>query len=1152
MPGFTEIKNHVAVIFTALPVEYNAVREHLKCLEENVHPQGTIYEQGIFSSSNQSWEVGIAEIGEGNEQAALEVERAIQYFNPSIILFVGVAGGVKDDVKIGDVVVASKVYGYESGKAGDTFKPRPAVSSPNYKMINRARAEARKGDWLQRIGELMPNPSPNIFVKPIAAGGKVLNSTRSAAYELIKSNYEDTLAVEMEGYGFLKAAYANQNVDALVIRGISDLIDEKEKADKAGSQKIASHHASAFAFEILAKSHIVPINSEQHEYPEHFSPEKTAVIDEKIKENDLSSDSKTPATTKDSDSKTVQLSHSQTVQEPKAAISNVPYSRNLRFTGREEKLKQIREALLADNTVAVSQPVAVCGLGGIGKTQTAVEYTYRYRTEYEFIFWVKADSEDSIISDYVGIAKLLNLPVKNDSDLNNIVSAVLNWFRTHENWLLVIDNADDISFVKRYLPPDPKEHILLTARLRVFDALDITKSVDMEAMSPEEAKSFLLKRTVRANLNQSELEALDKLVNELGYLPLALEQAGAFIHANNSSFKDYLASYNIRGLKLLEKSPIDKSKYPESISTTWLMNFDEVKKKSEVSADVLYASAFLNPNGIPAEIYHKSSDELGPLISSIFNEVDTDPLVYDEVLKPLWQYSLINREIGCHTYDIHRLVQAVIRDGMEKSEQKLWAERVVKAVNRTFPDVEYINWELCDKLLPHAQICAEYIKLWGLETEESARLLNKAGLYLHKRARFKESESLFKSSVEISFKDSESLFKSSLEIREKVLKPEHFDISESLNNLGELYIDIGRYSKAELLFLRALEIQENTLNSNDPAIAKSLNNLGEVYRYSGRYSEAEPLYTRALEITERALGPDHPDVGTRLNNLALLYSYLGMYSEAEPLYVRASEITERALGSEHPTVSIRLNNLAELYRNSGRYSEAEPLYVRALEITEKALGSEHPDVGIRLNNLALLYSNLGRYSEAEPLYTRALEITERTLGPEHPDVGTCLNNLAELYRNSGRYSEAEPLYTRALEITERALGPDHPDVGTRLNNLALLYSNLGRHSEAEPLYTRALEIAERALGPEHPNVGTCLQNLAIFYYEQRKYLKARSYCEQAIKVVEKTKGKNSLELASLLESYAFMLDKMRKNREATTKRNRAKRIRSNIEKENKK
>ncbi|MGB9939094.1 tetratricopeptide repeat protein [Methanosarcina sp.] len=869
------------------------------------------------------------------------------------------------------------------------------------------------------------------------------------------------------------------------------------------------------------------------------------------------------------------LISSETEQESKATISNIPYLRNPRFTGRENKLEQIHEAFHLGKTVAISQPVAVCGLGGIGKTESAVEYTYRYYDEYEFIFWVKADSEDAIVSSYGDIAKLLDLPVKNDSDLNNIVSAVLNWFRIHANWLLVFDNADDISFIKRYLPPEPKGHILLTSRLRVFDTLNITKLIDMEEMSPEEAKSFLLKRTGRTDLNLSELEALEKLVHDLGCLPLALEQAGAYINANNSSFKDYLVSYKIRGLKLLEKSTIDKSKYPESISTTWLMNFEKVKKASEVSADFLFVSAFLNPSEIPSEIFYKGANELGPLISVEFAEADTDPLVFDEILNPLWQYSLINRGAGSHTYNIHRLVQAVLKDGMEESEQKLWAERVVKAVNRAFPEVEYKNWELCDKLLPHSQTCAEYIGLWNIENEESAKLLNATGSYLHKRARFKESE---------------ALLRSSLEIRKKILEPEHFDISESLNNLAELYISLGKYFEAEPFFVRALKIRENTLNSDDPAIAESLNNLAEFYRilgrYSeaellnmnslkiretvlksndpaiaesldnlagvykdlGRYSEAEPLYIRALETTEKALGTEHPFVGTRLNNLAGVYKNLGRYSEAEPLYTRALEITEKALGPRHPDVGTCLDNLAGVYENLGRYSQAEPLCTRALEITENALGTEHPDVGTRLNNLAGLYEDLGRYSEAESLCVRALKITEKALGTEHPDVGIRLNNLAGVYKNLGRYYEAEPLYTRALEITEKALGPRHPDVGNRLNNLAALYENLGRHSQAEPLYTRALEITENALGSIHPVVGIYLKNIAIFFHNQKKYIKARPFYERAIEVVEKTKGENSLELASLLESYASLLNNMKRNREATRISNRAKGIRSKIEK----
>jgi nucleoside phosphorylase len=241
-----------AVILTALLLEYQAVRAHLNCLQERTHPQGTIYERGTFTANGQTWDVGIVEIGAGNTGAALEAERAITYFSPDVILFVGVAGGIKD-VALGDVVASTKVYGYESGKAERTFKPRPEIGLSAYNLEQRARSEAKKADWLERLNSPIYDQIPRVFVAPIAAGEKVIASTKSQIFQFLQSNYGDAVAVEMEGLGFLEAARANHQVSALVIRGISDLIFNKTKADKEGYQEIASRHASAFAFEILAK-----------------------------------------------------------------------------------------------------------------------------------------------------------------------------------------------------------------------------------------------------------------------------------------------------------------------------------------------------------------------------------------------------------------------------------------------------------------------------------------------------------------------------------------------------------------------------------------------------------------------------------------------------------------------------------------------------------------------------------------------------------------------------------------------------------------------------------------------------------------------------------------------------------------------------------
>jgi nucleoside phosphorylase len=236
-----------ALILTALPAEHEAAVRHLANTREERHETGTQYEVGSFLS----WKVCVGQIAPGNSSAALETERAIAYFDPDIALFVGIAGGIKD-VKLGDVVAATKVYGYEGGADREHFQPRPDVGTSSYPLIQEAQIVARQEKWLARRHRDTSSAIPRAFVGPIAAGAKVIKSSRGSVATLIRESYGDTLAVEMEGEGFMRAAYTNR-VDGMVIRGISDLLDGKAEADSRGSQEVASDHAAAFAFELLAR-----------------------------------------------------------------------------------------------------------------------------------------------------------------------------------------------------------------------------------------------------------------------------------------------------------------------------------------------------------------------------------------------------------------------------------------------------------------------------------------------------------------------------------------------------------------------------------------------------------------------------------------------------------------------------------------------------------------------------------------------------------------------------------------------------------------------------------------------------------------------------------------------------------------------------------
>jgi tetratricopeptide (TPR) repeat protein len=731
-------------------------------------------------------------------------------------------------------------------------------------------------------------------------------------------------------------------------------------------------------------------------------------------------------------------------------IWNIPYPRNLFFTGREDELKSLHAQLQDHSSAAIGQTQAISGLGGIGKTSLAVEYAYRYYAEYTAILWMLADDLESLNTSYIEIARLLDLPEKEVKDQAIIVRAVKDWFRTHQRYLLIIDNADNPDVFSPFMPHVPGGHILITTRSTAVRRLNIASPLVLETLTPEQGALFLLHRVGLLATDASLVEASSEyqvqaqsISQELGGLPLALEQAGAYIEETGISLATYLQTYRQHRSQLLKQH--QPFTYPNPVATTWVISFNKVEQNNVIAADLLRFCAFLAPDAIPETIVTEGADALGPVLSSIA----ADTYLLDQASGALRAYSLIKRDPHEHTLTVHRLVQAVLRDSLDLTQQRTWAERVIAAMNKAISEPSLMRRQEWQLYLPQVYACSQLIDEYDLVSKETGWLLNQVGTMFRHYSRYVEAE---------------KMYERALRIQERVLGSEHPDTVTTLDNLATIAGIQRKYEEALHMYERALHIREQVLGPEHPDTAITVNGLALLYCDWRRYEESQQMYERALHIREQVLGPEHPDTATTLDNLAMLYRIWGKYEQSEPLFKRALLIREHSFGPDHPTTSSTLNNLAVLYRLQGKYEQAIPLFERAMRIREQTLGLAHPTTATAISNLAYLYRLQGEYEQSLQMYERALHIRGQVYGADHPKTTiTCLN-MGQLYRELTAYEQAEELIQRALTTHEHALGTEHPKVADILEEYASLLHDLGRDEEAERIEVRVQAIRLKYLG----------------------------------------------------------------------------------------
>jgi tetratricopeptide (TPR) repeat protein len=606
-------------------------------------------------------------------------------------------------------------------------------------------------------------------------------------------------------------------------------------------------------------------------------------------------------------------------------VWNLLLASNPNFTGRSAILDALHAGLTGSQGMV--RPQVIAGTGGVGKTQLAVEYAYQHRADYDTVWWIRAETTASLHADYAALAPEVGLAGSPDQDA--MVEAVRDWLERSSRWLLIFDNVEDPPATIPLLPRAGEGQLIMTSQQE--DDLDGRADlVPLDVLTEEEATQFLLTRT-----KETDLPAARQLAVTLGYLPLALEQAGAFIAQTKViTLARYLELFEQRNLELLARGR-PRGRPERTVDTTWDLSLQRLQQESPAAVELLNLLAFLAPEDLPWGLLANHADELPDALATAAR----DDLALAEVIGALQRYSLA--KVTGDGLSTHRLLQAVIRQGLNDDAQREWAAAAVQLLGATFPDdsADVRTWDDCQRLLSHALAVTGHAERPNVEPETTSWLLDRTATYLQGRALF---------------------------------------------------------TQAKLLFQRALAIAEGNLEPTDPTLGVRRTNLGILLQDLGDLSGAKSQFERTLEIDEAAYGPDHPEVATDRGNLGSVLQALGDLSGAKAQLERALAIDEAALGPDHPNVAIRRNNVGSVLQDLGDLSGAKAQLERALAIDEAALGPDHPNVAIRRNNLGSVLQDLGDLSGAKAQLERALAIDEAAYGPDHPTVRTLVANLASL------------------------------------------------------------------------------------------------------------------------------------------------------------
>ncbi|KAI0857353.1 P-loop containing nucleoside triphosphate hydrolase protein [Xylaria cubensis] len=810
-------------------------------------------------------------------------------------------------------------------------------------------------------------------------------------------------------------------------------------------------------------------------------------------------------------------------ETPPKPSSFIPFCRDSHFIERKTILDRIKQACSSSPSRA-----ALVGLGGVGKSQLAIEYAYRVRDSFRrekkelWVFWIHAGTRARVEQGFKAIADAIKILGRNQPDAD-ILQLVYQWLCNEHNgqWLMVLDSADDIDVfydvsqdgkqstptgeemkaLWAYLPQSSNGSIIITTRNKDL-AFRLTGHhshvIDVGPMDHTDALALL---KTKSGPQFDEVSGIE-LVEALGHMPLAIGQAAAYIQqrAPRTSVKKYLKEFRQNEQKQLSLLNYDGGDLrrdvnaSNSVIATWQISFEHIRSQRPTATELLSLMSFFDCQAIQEELVQPipsnengnletHSDDESTSTSESSNNASEDDTYYEEFeedIATLQNYCLIStNEIG-DTFEMHGLVQLSTRKWLDMhKETEKFEMKYISRLARGFPVLKLSNLPAYRKLSPHVeQAVLYYPKNKELKhLDNFINILHLGGLYSIQQGRYATSE---------------GMLEKALAVAKELFGTEYVKTAEVMHSLGTAYCHQMRWKDAEEMFRETINIYEAVLEPDHAKTLESIQNLAQVYIGQGRLDAAELELTQIVEKEKMVLGLEHCNTMISMHSLASVYSEQKRWQEAELLFKEVLERKKKVLGLEHPYTLSSMYSLASVYSEQKRWQEAELLFKEVLERKKKVLGLEHPYTLSSMHSLALAYIGQEWWQEAEVLLIEVVERRKKVLGLEHPDTLRSMHNLASVYNGQERWQEAEILLIEVVEREKKVRGPEHPDTLMSMAGLAHARKGLGHEDEAMELMEQCAQARSRVLGCEHPHTQRSLSWLQYWRAEKSQALERSS------------------------------------------------------------